>query len=184
MTSPAREQATNVRAFQPQDVEPVLTLVAASPEAPQWPRRCYEEMLFPPPQIGFRRIALVISSDPAASGFEVVGFAVAAVLRAERSSELETIVIHPLARHRGLGSQILESLVRLVAEQGANVMHLEVRASNNAAIALYQARSFQQNGRRRGYYQSPSEDALLFERTIETGPATVFARSKPKGGLD
>ena len=37
----------------------------------------------------------------------------------------------------------------------------EVRESNQAARALYVKLGFQENGRRRGYYPQPQEDAIL-----------------------
>jgi ribosomal-protein-alanine N-acetyltransferase len=43
-------------------------------------------------------------------------------------------------------------------------MFLEVRESNSAARALYASRGFLAVGRRRGYYRSPVEDALVLRR--------------------
>jgi ribosomal-protein-alanine N-acetyltransferase len=44
---------------------------------------------------------------------------------------------------------------------GAKAGYLEVRASNEAANALYQRYGFRQIGRRRNYYERPREDAIL-----------------------
>jgi ribosomal-protein-alanine N-acetyltransferase len=38
---------------------------------------------------------------------------------------------------------------------------LEVRRSNDAAIALYRSAGFSENGVRRGYYSDNGEDAAL-----------------------
>ena len=43
---------------------------------------------------------------------------------------------------------------------------LEVRPSNQAAVALYCKHGFQEAGRRKDYYQDPTEDALLLTRTF------------------
>ena len=43
-------------------------------------------------------------------------------------------------------------------------MTLEVRASNEAAIALYVKHGFVQAGVRKNYYQDPKEDALIMTR--------------------
>jgi len=40
---------------------------------------------------------------------------------------------------------------------------LEVRASNVAAIQLYEKYAFQHIGRRRDYYSLPTEDALVLQ---------------------
>ena len=41
---------------------------------------------------------------------------------------------------------------------------LEVRPSNHAAIALYEGFGFEVVGRRKNYYDKPSEDALLMTK--------------------
>ena len=60
----------------------------------------------------------------------------------------------------------------LVAEDGEtgargnqlSFLTLEVRPSNEAAIALYQSFGFEEVGRRRNYYDLPKEDALILTR--------------------
>jgi ribosomal-protein-alanine N-acetyltransferase len=49
---------------------------------------------------------------------------------------------------------------------GVRSLYLEVRESNVSARALYDSRSFAQVGRRKGYYRSPIEDALLMRRDL------------------
>jgi ribosomal-protein-alanine N-acetyltransferase len=44
---------------------------------------------------------------------------------------------------------------------------LTVRASNDAAIALYAKYGFEEVGRRRNYYEDPREDALLMTHNFE-----------------
>ena len=45
-------------------------------------------------------------------------------------------------------------------------VYLEVRESNRAARTLYDADGFEPVGRRRRYYRSPVEDALVLKREI------------------
>lgn len=167
-----------VRAFQASDIDWALSIAAASPDGPQWPRQRYEELLSMTSPAGVRRIALVIAvdassafvspmPDPGSAATEAVqGFAVASVLGAVAESELEGIAVNPKARNQGLGSRLLQSLLLLAAECGAAVMRLEVRASNDVAISFYQAHGFRPSGRRPGYYRNPPADALLFERWL------------------
>ena len=58
---------------------------------------------------------------------------------------------------------------------GANRATLEVRASNEGALRLYERLGFHTAGRRPNYYSSPVEDALILWRDglrnmAETGP--------------
>ena len=58
-------------------------------------------------------------------------------------------------------------MLRLVAElksRGAYCLTLEVRASNEAAIGLYDKLGFAAVGRRRGYYEKPREDACILRK--------------------
>jgi ribosomal-protein-alanine N-acetyltransferase len=52
------------------------------------------------------------------------------------------------------------------AKAGATTIRLEVRASNAAALALYQRYGFSTTGLRRAYYSVPVEDAVLLEAPL------------------
>src|SRR5215470_16582899 len=64
-------------------------------------------------------------------------------------------------RCRGIGRQLLNSLVERAAASGMADAYLEVRPSNTTAIRLYLSLGFEQVGMRRGYYQAANgrEDA-------------------------
>jgi ribosomal-protein-alanine N-acetyltransferase len=76
-------------------------------------------------------------------------------------SELLNIAVAPSARRRGVGIALLRAAMATCAAHGAERMLLEVRQSNVAARALYEAHGFAAVGRRRGYYHSPREDAVI-----------------------
>ena len=77
-------------------------------------------------------------------------------------TEILAIAVDPAARGRGIGRALLDGLIERRGKQTKIV--LEVRASNAAARALYAACGFVQTGVRRGYYQLPPEDAVLYFR--------------------
>ena len=77
--------------------------------------------------------------------------------------ELLRIGVVPEARRRGLGSALLSASLARLAAAGRPVCHLEVRAGNEAARALYAALDFVLTGRRRAYY-ADGEDALRYRR--------------------
>lgn len=75
--------------------------------------------------------------------------------------QITNIAVHPDYRRMGYGNAILRSLLRHAKDAKLESVSLEVRASNTAAIKLYEAAGFVEMGRRKGFYQKPTEDALV-----------------------
>ena len=76
---------------------------------------------------------------------------------------LEKIAVAPAYRRQGVAEAILGAYLRFGWAHLA-FLTLEVRASNEAAIGLYEKYGFQRAGLRPGYYQQPREDALIMTR--------------------
>lgn len=68
----------------------------------------------------------------------------------------------PLMRRRGVARALLGQALERNRQAGLERALLEVRPSNQGAIALYLSFGFRQIDRRRGYY-SDGEDALVME---------------------
>ncbi|KAF0092683.1 MAG: ribosomal-protein-alanine acetyltransferase [Fusobacteria bacterium] len=83
--------------------------------------------------------------------------------------EITNIAVMGKVRGKGIGKSILEALIKLALIGGGKVVNLDVRASNEAAKALYYSYGFKLVGMRRGYYQKPDEDALLLTLSLEEG---------------
>lgn len=66
-------------------------------------------------------------------------------------------------RRQGIGAALVASALRTGLMQAATRAVLEVRASNRAALALYQRFGFSQVSIRPAYYSNPVEDAVLME---------------------
>lgn len=73
---------------------------------------------------------------------------------------ITNIAVSPQFRRRGVADALVSDFCRLGEEKLA-FLTLEVRASNENAIALYQKHGFLPVGRRREYYDHPVEDAIL-----------------------
>ena len=84
--------------------------------------------------------------------------------RLEGSVELEMLLVRPEDRRQGLGERLSVHWLAWAAHRGATEAVLEVRHSNLAAQKLYERMGFRVEGCRRGYYRSPTEDALLMRR--------------------
>lgn len=104
----------------------------------------------------------------------LVGAALLEVLVPE--SELHSLAVLPGKRRRGLGAALLKSALSAARKRGATEMFLEVRRSNQAAIALYERAGFAALSVRRGYYSHPREDALVMRKCLASpspGPIGV-----------
>lgn len=77
------------------------------------------------------------------------------------------LAVAPHVRHHGIGRWLLQQAVRIGLEQGARRALLEVRASNNPALALYEQAGFSRSGVRTKYYTNPVEDAVLMELELK-----------------
>ncbi|MBD2663755.1 ribosomal-protein-alanine acetyltransferase [Richelia sinica FACHB-800] len=76
-------------------------------------------------------------------------------------AHITILAVHPQYHHQGLGQALLYSLLQIACDRNLERATLEVRASNQVAISLYQKFGFKTAGRRRGYYRDNSEDALV-----------------------
>ena len=78
------------------------------------------------------------------------------------------VAVHPAYRRCGIARRLVEVYCRFAQEHLA-FLSLEVRAGNQAAIALYESLEFREAGRRKNYYQAPVEDAIIMTRRFREG---------------
>ncbi|GAB4171395.1 MAG: ribosomal protein S18-alanine N-acetyltransferase [Wenzhouxiangellaceae bacterium] len=78
-------------------------------------------------------------------------------------AHLLNLCVAPGYRRCGLGQRLLEQVIADAGHAGCERLFLEVRPSNQAAMALYRRNAFRVIGRRPGYYPAASgrEDALV-----------------------
>ena len=84
--------------------------------------------------------------------------------------EIYNIAVCPQLRCAGLGHALLSFALREAAARGFSRAVLEVRPSNDAALALYSRLGFTACGRRKGYYTDTGEDALVLECALAALP--------------
>lgn len=135
--------------MQPGDVPAVHAIERASFRTP-WPAHAFEQ------ELRGNRLARYLV---ARAGDRVVGFA--GVWLMVDDAHVTTFAIHPEWRRQGIGRHLLLNLAELSIVIGARRMTLEVRASNEAAQALYRSYGFEIAGRRPRYYTDDGEDALV-----------------------
>jgi ribosomal-protein-alanine N-acetyltransferase len=142
----------NIRPATAADIPAMMMLVNHSATAARWSRAQYERVF---DQSVPRRAALVIEEGAAIRGFLVAH---------EVASEwqIENVAVAGAARRRGMGTRLLGEFLKMASGEGASAVFLEVRESNRAARLLYEKWSFQESGRRPGYYTQPQEDAIVY----------------------
>ena len=158
--------AVTLRPARATDAAAMRALAESAPEAAQWDASQYDALFSPLPGAPSR---LLLVAEEAGG---LCGFAIA--LHAAGDWELENIVVASAARRRGLGAQLLGTVLAHARKSRAQRVFLEVRASNAAARALYGKLGFVAAGRRAAYYQNPVEDAIVY--------AFPIAAAAPKSG--
>lgn len=95
-------------------------------------------------------------------------------------AHLTTIAVREKWRRRGLGELLLISAIDLAIRLNAQVVTLEVRASNHQAQALYEKYGFRKTGVRPHYYTDNREDALIMttDRITSASFQAQFQRLK------
>jgi ribosomal-protein-alanine N-acetyltransferase len=99
-------------------------------------------------------------------GQKVVGHGVMSVAVGE--SHILNVCVRPDMQGHGLGRKLMQRLMSLARSHRADTAYLEVRPSNQVALALYASLGFSQVGVRRAYYPARvgREDALILAKEL------------------
>ena len=142
------------------DVEAVAAIERASFSDP-WSPRTFRGLL------EMERVWFVVAerADGRLAGYIVMWFLV-------EEAEIANLAVSPDDRGRRVGALLLDAAIAAAEARGIGTFFLEVRDSNRTARALYGSRGFEEIARRRRYYRSPVEDALVMRRRrVTAGPA-------------
>ncbi len=114
-------------------------------------------------------LAFELNQNPFCAAFiielssEVAGYAFVWVMY-DQSHLINIAVAEPFQGH-GHGERLLRHVMRYARANGALEMHLEVRETNLAAIALYEKYGFAVRGRQASYYQDGTP-ALFMQASL------------------
>jgi len=108
----------------------------------------------------------------ALEGDKLVGYCVCS--RYDTVWHLMNIAVEPERRREGIAGALLRRLFDEADKPGEQYT-LEVRPSNEGAIALYERFGFKRAGLRKGYYHDNKEDALIMWRTAGATESAVPA---------
>ena len=99
-------------------------------------------------------LSLLLLEEDRPVGYLLAGFS-------PPEGELYRVAVLPEARRRGYGRRLLEAFFREAEKRDVYSLFLEVRESNEAAIALYRSVGFREIFLRENYYRDPTEAALV-----------------------
>ncbi len=100
----------------------------------------------------------------------VAGYAILSVAAGE--AHILNLCTGPEFRALGYGEKLLDELLYLARSASVREVFLEVRPSNNAALALYRKKGFHQIAARPAYYQADEgrEDAAVLTKKLVVDP--------------
>lgn len=84
---------------------------------------------------------------------------------------ITNVAVLPERRRQGVARQLLSALLAAAKSLSLATVTLEVRAGNEPAIRLYQGFGFVPVGRRKNFYTSPTEDAILMTARLGSDPS-------------
>ncbi|MFB9775865.1 ribosomal protein S18-alanine N-acetyltransferase [Brevibacterium otitidis] len=159
-TDAAGTDAAVIRRMRWFDIAPIAALDADIFGADAWSEAYFWSELAAP---GRHFIVLDDASKDTATSPGLLGFAGLSVSGPQ--ADILTIASHPDARRQGIGRRLLDALLDYARAHDVEAVHLDVRADNTAAQAMYESYGFAELDRRPGYYRSA--DAVLM-RMLQT----------------
>lgn len=100
----------------------------------------------------------------ASIGGEVVGFLNSHIICGEGA--INNLSVRQNYRKQGVATALVLSLLERAGACKADFFTLEVRESNNTAIAFYEKMGFVKLGIRKGFYENPTENAIIYKIEI------------------
>lgn len=90
---------------------------------------------------------------------EIIGYA--GLWKIFDEGHITNIAVKQGYRHKGLGYLLMLELIKYAKINEIGKLTLEVRVSNLAALTLYKKLGFEEAGRRKAFYDDPTEDAII-----------------------
>jgi [ribosomal protein S18]-alanine N-acetyltransferase len=94
---------------------------------------------------------------------EIVGFGIARLITTAAEAEILNIGVKPYFQHRGIGTELIREIFYFLRNNEIKQVLLEVRESNVKAQKFYCKCGFEVIGRRKNFYNNPSEDGLTLK---------------------
>jgi ribosomal-protein-alanine N-acetyltransferase len=122
--------------------------------------------------LGDRETVTVVACD----GERTAGFAIMRL--DDERAHIVLLAVRPSHQRRGIGGRMTDWLVASAATAGVASVHVELRAANGAAYALYRATGFAETLRLQGYYGG-RETAIRMMRLLRRPAGALPVWSPP-----
>ena len=168
-------KAARLRPMATTDLADVIALEhELFPEDP-WTPEMFADEVAQPPEV---RLYLVAEDGPdapvggqngeagPATRPAIAGYAGMLFVPGGLQADVLTIAVRESRWGLGIGSALLDALIRAARERDCAELFLEVRADNPRAHGLDQRRGFTEIGVRRGYYKPSGVDAIVMRKDL------------------
>lgn len=154
MISPIREAQISIRSMTHEDLSSVTDIERQSYEFP-WSHGVFRDCLL----AGYQCIALQRDD-------EVVGYSILSIAAGE--AHILNICVQSTYRSMGYGEKLLDEILFRARSSSVRQIFLEVRPSNEHALALYRKKDFHKVADRPAYYQASQgrEDANVLVKKL------------------
>jgi len=156
MITPIREARVRIRTMTHEDLAAVSNIERLSYDFP-WSHGVFRDCLLASYQ------CIVLERDE-----DVVGYSILSIAAGE--AHILNICVHPDYRSMGYGEKLLDDLLFRARSSSVREIFLEVRPSNEHALALYKKKDFHKVADRPAYYQASHgrEDANVLVKKLTT----------------
>ncbi len=144
----------SVRLSETDDLDAVASIEAECFSEP-WSRQAFADVLYRDDVM----LLIAGTDDCPAAGY-------VCMYMAADEGEITNVAVRSDHRGAGIGGALMEDLAVRAKEHGIERIFLEVRESNEPAIALYRKYDFEQNGLRKNFYRNPTENAILMVKDL------------------
>jgi len=142
-----------IRPMGEHDLDAVLTIEQASFSTP-WCREHFEHEISAPHSFPY-----VVEINGVVAGY-------VCLMSLFEEAQILDVAVAPEQRGRGIARLLMDHAVAVAMEKDAELLALEVRSSNVAAITLYERCGFVRTGVRQKYYEG-KDDAILMEMDLK-----------------
>ena len=154
MIAPMAEPPASIRLMTHEDMGLVSDIERRSYEYP-WSHGVFRDCLL----AGYQ--CIVLDRDERVAGYGILSIAAG-------EAHILNLCVDPMFRSHGYGERLLDEILFRARAASVREIFLEVRPSNQTALALYRKKGFHQVSNRPAYYQAQAgrEDAAVLVKKL------------------